>query len=73
MRASDGSGQRGSIAPRHVWVRYGSQASPGVLLDWRKNRDRQWEAYVMYATGGGTSSVTVTTQWVPAAHVAPLE
>jgi len=55
-----------------VWVRYGSLASPGVLLDWRKRGD-QWEAYVAYATGGGTSSVTFTVQWVPSAHVRPME
>ncbi len=72
MRAGDGTGQRGHVGPRHVWVRYGSLASPGVLLDWRK-RGGQWEAYVAYATGGGTSSVTVTVQWVPVAHVRPLE
>lgn len=72
MRAGDGTGQRGHVAPRHVWVRYGSLASPGVLLDWRKRGD-QWEAYVAYATGGGTSSVTVTVQWVPSAHVRPME
>ncbi|WP_155992314.1 hypothetical protein [Nocardioides sp. URHA0032] len=46
-------------------------ASPGVLLNWRKDRDGQWFAYVMYATGGGNVDVTVTTQWVPAAHVRP--
>jgi hypothetical protein len=72
MRAGDGTGQRGKVSPRHVWVKFGSLASPGVLLDWRRGRNG-WEAYVMYATGGGTSSVTVTAQWVPAAHVMPLE
>jgi hypothetical protein len=72
MRAGDGTGQRGHVAPRHDWVRYGSLASPGVLLDWRR-RGEQWEAYVAYATGGGTSSVTITVQWVPVAHVRPLE
>ncbi len=73
MRANDGTGQRGRVAPKHVWVRYGSQASPGVLLDWRRNHAGGWDAYVTYATGGGTSTVTVTTQWLPAAHVLPLE
>lgn len=73
MRAADGTGQIGHAAPRHVWVKYGSQASPGVLLAWRKDQRGQWEAYVTYATGGGTSSVTVTTQWLPVAHVLPLE
>lgn len=71
-RATDGTGQRGHVAPRHVWVKYGSQASPGVLLDWRRTAGG-WEALVMYATGGGTSSVTVTQQWLPQAHVLPLE
>jgi hypothetical protein len=46
-------------------------ASSGVLLNWRKDRDGQWFAHVMYATGGGNVDVTVTTQWVPAAHVRP--
>lgn len=69
--AGDGTGQRGHAAPRHVWVRFGSQACPGVLLNWRRGRSG-WEAYVMYATGGGTSSVTVTQQWLPAAHVRPI-
>lgn len=62
-----------NTAPRHVWVKYGSQASPGVLLDWRRDKRGQWEALVVYATGGGTSSVTVTQQWLPAAHVLPVE
>jgi hypothetical protein len=70
-RAGDGTGLRRHVSPRHVWVRFGSMASPGVLLNWRKDRDGQWFAYVMYATGGGNVDVTVTTQWVPAAHVRP--
>jgi hypothetical protein len=72
VMARDGTGQRGAVSPRHVWVRFGSMASPGVLLNWRKTRDGQWYAYVMYAAGGGTIDVTVTTQWVPAAHVRPV-
>lgn len=71
MRANDGTGQRGHTAPRHVWVKYGSAISPGVLLDWRQEGSG-WEALVVYASGGGTSSVTVTQQWVPAAHVEPV-
>lgn len=63
----------GHTSPRHVWVKYGSQASPGVLLDWRKTRHGQWEAYVVYATGGGMSAVTTTAQWLPSAHVMPIE
>jgi hypothetical protein len=43
----------------------------GRLLNWRRNRDGQWYAYVIYATGGGNMDVTVTTQWVPADHVWP--
>jgi hypothetical protein len=72
MRATDGTGQRGKVSPKHVWVRFGPETAPGVLLDWRQVRG-SWEAYVMYATGGGTSSVTVTVQWLPAAHVRPLD
>lgn len=72
QRATDGTGQQGQVSPRHVWVRFGSLASPGVLLDWRRERGGQWSALVMYATGGGTVDVTVTTQWVPAAHVRPV-
>ncbi len=44
-----------------------------MLLDWRKNRRGQWEAYVVYATGGGMSEVTVTQQWLPSAHVLPAD
>lgn len=74
MRASDGTGQRGHVAPRHVWVKYGSSlACPGVLLDWRQKPAGEREAYVMYAAGGGTSSVTTTIQWLPSAHLLPLE
>lgn len=73
MRARDGTGMVGHTFPRHVWVKFGAQGSPGVLLDWRKTNRGQWEAFVTYATGGGMSSVTVTTQWLPAAHVLPLE
>ena len=46
-------------------------ASPGVLLNWRNDRDGQWYAYVMYAIGCGNEAVTVTTQWVPADHIRP--
>lgn len=72
MKAGDGTGQAGSVSPQHVWVKFGSMASPGLLLNWRQRRG-QWEAYVTYATGGGNVDVTVTTQWVPADHVRPVE
>ncbi|MDI6911497.1 hypothetical protein [Nocardioides sp.] len=61
------------MSPRHVWVRFGSLASPGVLLDWRRTRSGRWEALVVYATGGGTVDVTVTSQWLPADHVRPAD
>ncbi len=70
MRAGDGTGQSGRGSPRHVWVTFGSQASPGVMLRWRKERG-QWQAFVVYVTGGGNVEVGVTAQWVPAAHVRP--
>ena len=60
------------VIAKHSWGQLGSQLSPGVLLDWRQ-RQGMWEAYVTYATGGGNVDVTVTTQWVPAIHVRPVE
>lgn len=71
VAAGDGTGNRRHVSPRHVWVKFGSLASPGVLIGWRRGRDGQWSALVVYATGGGNVDVTITSQWVPAAHVRP--
>ena len=68
------TGQRGNTAPRHVWVNVtGNPAyrSPGVLLDWRRQRDGRWEALVVWAEGGGNVRPRSHVEWVRSEHVAP--
>ena len=67
-RANDGTGQRGQTAPRHVWVRVGDDAMPGVLIDWRRDGDG-WLAHVLFATG----TQGFAQEWVPADRVRPVD
>lgn len=71
MQARDGNHQRGHYPPRHVWVNTtgGSMGdSPGIILDWRTVQGR-WEAYVVWADGGGNIKPRAYLEWVRAEHV----
>lgn len=74
MQAGDGSGQRGEVTPKHVWVngdRLASERSPGILLDWRVVDGGRWEAYVVWADGGGNVKVRSYVEWVDQDKVSP--
>jgi hypothetical protein len=73
MQAADGTGMRGHYAPKPCLVKFGSQTSPGIVLEWRKTKQGMWEAYVIHAVGGGNVQVSVHLQWLPAAHVKPRD
>lgn len=73
MRANDGTGQRGYTAPQHVWVRADELAAPGILLDWRVTEGGTWEAYVVWADGGGDGQARAHLEWVGADRVRPRE
>lgn len=73
MRATDGTGQAGHYNPKHCTVQFGSSFAPGMVLGWRKTDHGQWEAHVLHATGGGNIEIGVHLQWLPKAHVKPLE
>lgn len=64
--------------PLLVWVdltaQWGSSRSPGLLLAWRQDRKRAWQAWVIYASSYATGAgleVNVTQGWVPAHLVRP--
>ena len=61
--------------PTHVWVDVTgkwSAPSPGLLLDWRRDRRGGWEGWVIriesYSTGSGWTAQVVQS-WVPAAMI----
>lgn len=73
VQAGDGTGQRGHQAPKHVWVdgdRLASDRAPGILLDWRAVEGR-WEAYVVWADGGGNVKPRAYFEWLPEERVTP--
>lgn len=72
MRAGDGTGQRGEVTPKHVWVDgdlLAASRCPGVLLDWRVVEGGKWEAYVIWADGGGNVKPRTYLEWLPADRV----
>ena len=76
MRANDGSGQRGHVMPKHVWVNVTSNPAnraPGVLLDWRRADGGCWEAFVLWAEGGGNVRCRARLEWVRSEHVKPVQ
>jgi hypothetical protein len=48
---------------QHVWV--GTQPSPGVLVEWRREGER-WQALVVYVESG-----RIVTAWLPVELVRP--
>ena len=73
MEAGDGTGQRGHVMPKHVWVNVtgaSTGSAPGILLDWRTAQGR-WEAYVVWADGGGNIKPRAYLEWVREEHVRP--
>ena len=71
MRANDQTGQRGHVGPKHVWVNVTGASTgraPGILLDWRTVQGR-WEAYVVWADGGGNVKPRAYLEWVRQEHV----
>lgn len=73
MKARDGTGQQGYPAPKHVWVRVDELAAPGILLDWRVAEGGTWEAFVMWASGGGDDQARAHLEWVPQDRVRPRD
>jgi len=72
MQARDGTGQRGHAMPKHVWVSVGgSGRQPGLLLEWRQVGE-QWEAFVLWADGGGNVKPRTYMEWLPAGQVSPV-
>ena len=75
MRANDQTGQRGHVGPKHVWVNVTGASTgraPGILLDWRSVQGR-WEAYVVWADGGGNVKPRAYLEWVRQEHVTRRE
>lgn len=75
MTANDGTGTRGHVVPRHVWVAPDGRWQDrrvGILLDQRRTEDG-WEVLVTWATGGGNVAVTSHTKWHPASLVRKLD
>lgn len=72
MRANDGTGQAGHTTPKHVWVRSGDVAAPGILLDWRVADGGRWEAYVVWADPNGEQP-RAHLEWVDQDRVKPWE
>ena len=75
MQSSDGTGQRGHVMPKHVWVNVtgaSTGSAPGILLDWRVCKGR-WEAYVVWADGGGNIKPRAYLEWVQQEHVRPRD
>ncbi|WP_459968176.1 hypothetical protein [Nocardioides pyridinolyticus] len=46
--------------------------APGIILDWRTVQGR-WEAYVVWADGGGNIKPRAYLEWVRAEHVRPMD
>lgn len=57
---------------RHVWVRTGpgqhDEPLPGLVLDWRREREGQWSAFVVTPDGCGGASLA----WLPSTVLAPV-
>jgi hypothetical protein len=76
VQARDGTGQRGHVAPKHVWVDgdgMSAARAPGILLDWRVVDGGRWEAHVVWANGGGNVKARSVLEWLPAERVTPRE
>lgn len=61
---------------RHVWVKqareYGNLTPwPGLLIEWRRDRDGKWFALVAVISGGVGNHLGVS--WVPAELLVPVE
>ncbi len=57
---------------RHVFVRreHDPREYPGLLLEWRRDAEGQWEARVTYIEEKLGRSVT---EWAPAVWLRPIE
>lgn len=57
------------MAVHHVWVRpvHSPTESAGLVLEWRRDDEGEWQALVTYVEPRGR----VVTEWLQAGHLRP--